>query len=88
MIAQIDAFPRNRFDQSSAQAEFCTYISLNFFSIFSTNMFYRSRALLNGFLRIFVDYNWRPDAQIRRNQCLLLFEIEQSPVYLQLCQVP
>ena len=40
MTEQIKAFSRNRFDQSSAQDEFCTDNTLH----------------LNVFLRIFVDY--------------------------------
>ena len=57
MTTQIEAFSRNRFDQSSAQAEFCFEKHFFIFSHYAPQRcFSKSGALLNAFLRIFEDY--------------------------------
>ena len=75
MIAQIEAFSRNRLDQSSAQAEFCTdntKYALNVRHKYVLKIWSSSSYILLCIMYL--------DTHIRRCQCFLLFVSDQGAI--------
>ena len=87
MTAEIEAFSRNCLTNLLYKQIFLGITILILFQYAPPNIL-ETEALLNVLLLIFMDYDWRFDAQIRCCECYLLLGIDQGAVYQQLSQVP